>query len=234
MQFTNTGTLTVWKVDEEAVIPEIHTNSNGQNRGGAFLCLPNFESLPEIFEVKHGEYRITSCDQTLPHHKILEGEKSPSWGSITTETTWEEELTETGAKLITTTKLQSLKESSLLRPGFHPYFSVTSGWGVTVGNSTLSNTSYTKDKLITLSSPSSESAMLISNKHTIKVSASIENNTLTSPLTIFGIWSDDPDTYICIEPIIGYSIDADGLPKPFIVERGTTITLTFIVELVRS
>lgn len=194
-KFNEFLTLTKWK-DVIFHMKEIE----GKNRGGFFLCIPNFEADENIFTVKHGEYRKT-LPSYIENEKILEGK----WGKIKVATNWEED----DNTLFVETKITSLKDNTYIRPGFHPYFFVGNDFQINIGNKNISKNDLPDDQLIILDSRTNE-AELITNNKTIRIEIDTYNKDVS-----FGVWSDNKNNYVCVEPIIGEGMDYNNLPKAF-------------------
>lgn len=236
MEFTETGTLKKWSVHGVDIIPHIYETASGKSRGGAFLCLPNFEALPAPFEIKHGEYRKELCKTELPQQKIIASKHTPGWGKLSTSVMWEETLSGEVSILTTCVVLKALSDTVHLRPGFHPYFTIAKPFSIVIGDTTIDETSLPYDQLYALPVHSdSPAARLNTNVATVLLSCSVAGwPSNSTPSYSFCVWSDNKDEYVCIEPVIGGTHNDEGLPSPFILEKNTELTLVFTIEVKKT
>lgn len=241
MKFNKGGSLTEWSKDSINIIPQLILTKENKLRGGAFLCLPNFDELPEPFTHRHGEYRITKGEESPQQMKIIESESENGWGSLSTETKWSELQTAPNHhQLIITSTLTCLSDYCHLRPGFHPYFSPHGEFVVTlqkpdstlvkVNKITLRNDSPNHQRVI---SPNNTAVAEIStDRYSLSVTAQVLNWKNSSPATFsFTVWSDDKEKYVCVEPSLGVGSLDSGLPGPFTLARGESITLAFTIDV---
>ncbi len=226
MNFTDTGTLINWQLDDLNIIEPVHDKAGGGSRGGVYLCIPNFEELPPPFSIKHGEYRITNCDSTLPHNKTL----GNAWGTVDVITDWEE-LAEQSIKILNvTTTIRATSETALVRPGFHPYFSVTENSFLDLATTRIEVANLPHDSLQKYQAASlADTVKLTTADYTVTVACSI--SPATENLSVaFGIWSDKKHEYVCIEPIIGNQFGADDLPTALTLLKGEELVLAFTIR----
>ncbi len=207
--FNEFSTLLYWK----DVIYQSQ-NTYGKNRGGFFLCLPNFEEDKENFEIKHGEYRKEAQSS---HQKILEGK----WGKIKVETEWQENNT----ALLTKIKIISLKDKTKLLPGLHPYFVVGENFEINIGQQIISKNNLADDKLIILNEETN-TAKLITNNKTIQIDVVAQNKNIS-----FSVWSDNKDNYICIEPIINEGLE-NNFPKYFTLDENNILEIECKIQII--
>lgn len=239
MNFTKTGTLSGWSMGETEIIPEIKTLEDGKSRGGAFLCIPNFDLPGYPFEVKHGEYRITECNPTLPHEKFISAESGAGWGKLSTRVIWEEKNICNLDQLEVRAHIQALSPTATIRPGFHPYFKVYGTFTLEVGAIKITSENMPVDKMISIpvqknASGSAVATLLTGNLH-ISIAASFEDDTLRSNACFsFCLWSDKPEEYICVESVYGEAHGLDNLPTAILLNRGqsTTIVSKIIVNTI--
>lgn len=235
MNFTDAGTLKEWKEDDSIIIPTIHETKPGTQRGGAFLCLPNFEELPAPFEIKHGEYRREHCNVTLPHQKILESSTPEGWGSLSTSTTWKETFTNDTKVLTVETTLGALSEKVYLRPGFHPYFAVGDTFSVHVEDTTYDKTSLPSDSMKVVRCKTGTTtgiARLLTKDKEIMVSCSVAQALPEEGFCFsFCVWTDNKNEYVCVEPVIGGVHLDNNLPIPFTLLKSKELTLVFEIQV---
>ncbi len=230
MKFNDTGTLSHWQLDGINVIEPLHDKAGGGLRGGAFLCLPNFEELSPPFSIKHGEYRITACGSQLPHRKILASATKSNWGHIDVISDWEEVEDHQGKTLTVNTTLRALSDAAWVRPGFHPYFSVTEDSFITIGTTRLAVASLPHDAMqchpvVSLA----ETATLSTALYSVTVGCSV--SPLIAKLSLaFAVWSDKKHQYVCIEPVIGLQADLNGLPTPLTLANGEELAMVFKIH----
>ena len=231
MEFTETGTLKKWSIGDIVIIPEIQEVSENKFRGGAFWCIPNFDQLGYPFEIKHGEYRNTKCvTNTLPHEKFLSAASGAGWGKLSTRVLWEEKAMATVHQLEVRAHLQALTPLTTLRPGFHPYFKVQGTFTLEIGGIKITSENMPVDKMIIVpvqknASGSVVATLITSNLH-ITVAATMEEDLLRSNACFsFAVWSDNPEEYLCVEPVYGTAYGIDNLPTSFVLDRGQTTTL---------
>lgn len=217
--FNEVGTLKEWKNEHTHVLFPLHTIQESL-RGGAFWCLPNFEEDTKIFSIKHGEYRkLALKDTILPHTKQL----SSSWGSIDVRVMWEKRNRE----LETSATLFCNKDGTHVRPGFHPYFSVFDDFLIECEGKTVTKTTLDNDSLLFIScTPDTEKTITLrTGSQFITLTVTVVGWKKVSPPTIsFGVWSDNRDMYVCLEPVIGYGEEQNGLPEPFTMDNNDTLS----------
>jgi|GEM_PF-1108446 len=234
MKFNDTGTLSHWQLDSINVIEPLHCKENGSLRGGAYLCLPNFEELSPPFSVKHGEYRITACGSQLPHKKILAAPAESNWGNIEVTTDWDEVEGNQSKTLTVNTTLRALSGTVWARPGFHPYFSVTQNSFITIGATRIEVASLPHDRMQCYPAASlAETAVLSTNNYCASLGCSVYLTAASLSLA-FAVWSDKKHQYVCIEPVIGLQGDQNGLPTPFTLVKGDELVLQFTIHVTKT
>lgn len=233
MKFTDTGTLINWQLDDINIIQPLQDKQDGGSRGGVYLCIPNFEELTPPFALKHGEYRITPCESDLPHQKNLTAPDEINWGTVKVITDWQE-LTEANSKTLTvSTRIRAVSDTALVRPGFHPYFSVTPNSFVDIAGTRIDVAALPHDSMQPYPAASPTNPVKLSTE---KFSATMtcEISPLTQPITLaFGIWSDKKAEYVCIEPIIGKQPGPDGLPTPLTLQQDEELVMAFTIRAER-
>ncbi|OAI14780.1 hypothetical protein A1507_00815 [Methylomonas koyamae] len=230
MQFTETGTLISWQLDDIDVVAPLHDKPGGGSRGGVYLCIPNFEELSPPFSVKHGEYRTTVCDVTLPHQKNLSASDVHNWGNIDVITDWEETDEQNSKTLKVTTTIRALSETALVRPGFHPYFSITPNSFLDIADSRIDIASLPHDSMRAYPAAAPNDPVKLSTEE-FAVSMACEISPLPQPIALaFGVWSDKKAEYVCIEPIIGHQLGPDGLPTPLALRKSEELVLAFSIR----
>jgi len=215
MKFNNTGTLINWQLDDINIVEPLHSTQDGRSRGGAFLCIPNFEALSPPFSIKHGEYRTTTCDNKLPHQKQLSSATETNWGSVDVITRWEEIEAANKKTLKVTSTIRAISDAAWVRPGFHPFFSVTQNSFIDIGATRVDIASLPHDNLQKYTAASLSQAVKLSTAHN-SVAVTCQISPLSANLClVFGIWSDNKHEYVCIEPVAGIQPTGDdGLPSP--------------------
>lgn len=229
MKFNDTGTLINWQLDDINIVEPLHSKEDGGSRGGVYLCIPNFEELSPPFSIKHGEYRTTVCDIKLPHQKNLSSPSENNWGNVEVISNWEE-IEETDKKTLkVTTTIRALSDQAWVRPGFHPYFSVTANSFIELGVTRLEIASLPHDSLQKYQAASlSEAVKLTTANYTVSLNCNI--SPISENLSImFGIWSDKKHEYVCIEPVIGNKPAQDGLPTPLTLARNEELVMVFMI-----
>ncbi|WP_445372474.1 hypothetical protein ACH518_07695 [Methylomonas sp. HW2-6] len=230
MQFTDTGTLIRWQLDDIDVVAPLHDKPGGGSRGGVYLCIPNFEELSPPFSIKHGEYRTTVCDVTLPHQKNLAASNENDWGNIEVVTDWEETDEQHSKTLKVTTTIRALSETALVRPGFHPYFSITPNSFVDIAGTRIDVTTLPHDSMRAYPAVTPSDPVKLSTEE-FAVSMACEISPLSQPIALaFGVWSDKKAEYVCIEPIIGKQLGADGLPTPLELTQNEELLMVFTIR----
>lgn len=229
MKFNDTGTLISWQLDDINIVEPLHNKTDGGSRGGVFLCIPNFEELSPPFSIKHGEYRTTVCDNKLPHHKSLSSPADKDWGTVEVTTDWEEIEAQNSKTLKVTTTIRAISDAAWVRPGFHPYFSVTQNSFIDIGAARVDIASLPHDSLQKFKAASlSEEVKLTTENYTVSVNCDI------APISenlciVFGIWSDKKHEYVCIEPVAGNLPAQDGLPTPLALVRDEELVIVFTI-----
>lgn len=235
MKFTDTGTLINWQLDDIDIIEPLHDKDDGEGtRGGVYLCIPNFEELSPPFSIKHGEYRTTVCDQRLPHQKTLSASDETPWGNVEVTTDWQD-LEEIDRKTLTvTTTIRALTNEAWVRPGFHPYFSVTEDSYIEIGRTRVDIASLPHDSLQKYRASSLSETVKLTTAH-YAVTLDCKLSPLSEPLCIvYGIWSDKKHQYVCIEPVIGHQPAQDGLPAPLKLLKDEELAMEFTIRADRA
>jgi hypothetical protein len=234
MKFNDTGTLINWQLDDINIVEPLHDKEDGGTRGGVYLCIPNFEELSPPFTIKHGEYRTTVCDNALPHQKNLSSSAEHNWGNVDVITDWEEVEEQNTKTLKVTTTIRAISDVALVRPGFHPYFSITQNSFIDVGATRVEIASLPHDCLQKYKAASlSEAVRLTTDSYTVSITCNI--SPVSENLSIvFGIWSDKKHEYVCIEPVIGNQPAADGLPTPLTLVRNEELVMVFTMTANRA
>jgi hypothetical protein len=232
--FSDTGTLLEWHTPQGSIIHPLTTFTETKKRGGAFLCIPNFEELNPPFAKKHGEYRNTLCTPAPPHVKKIEPEVGGVWGSVDTLTEWSEECSGNISTLTVISTITATQSPTLIRPGFHPYFTTKGTFSVSVADSLIDNDSLIHDTPVHIKTDTNNghaSAVVTTDKYKIEISLSMsslpQNQT---PNISFTVWSDNSGNYICVEPSFGSKyISESKLPEPIHLESGDVVSATFTV-----
>ncbi len=225
MKFNNTGTLINWQLDDINIVEPLHDKEDGRSRGGVFLCIPNFEALSPPFSIKHGEYRTTTCDYKLPHQKQLSSATENNWGSVDVVTNWEEIEEANKKTLKVTVTIRAISDVAWVRPGFHPFFSVTQNSFIDIGATRLDLASLPDDSLQKYTAASSQAVKLTTAHYTVSVNCNISPISAT-PCIVFGIWSDKKHQYVCIEPVAGTQPTGDdGLPSPLALVKNEELVM---------
>jgi hypothetical protein len=234
MKFNETGTLIDWQLDEIDIIAPLHSKEGGGSRGGVYLCIPNFEELSPPFSIKHGEYRQTACDSKLPHQKKLSSPAGHNWGSIDIVTDWEEFTEQNGKTLQVTSTIRAISDMALIRPGFHPYFSISENSFIEIGANRIDIASLPHDKMQVFQVASIfEAAKLTTDFYSVLIDCQLAP--LSENLSLaFVVWSDKKHAYVCIEPVIGNHASQDGLPSPLTLTENEVLEMIFTTRVIRS
>jgi len=230
MNFTDTGTLITWQLDDIDIIEPLHSKEDGGTRGGVYLCIPNFEELTPPFSIKHGEYRTTVCDNKLPHQKNLSSPTEHNWGNVDVITDWEEIDEQNSKTLKVTTAIRAVSDEAWIRPGFHPYFSITPDSFIDIGTTRIDIAALPHDSLQKHAAASVSDEVKITTAHyTAWVSCSIAPSSKNLSV-VFGVWSDKKHEYVCIEPVIGQQPGPDGLPTPLTLSKDEELVMVFTIR----
>jgi len=229
MKFNATGTLVNWQLDNINIIEPLHSKEDGHSRGGFYLCIPNFEELSPPFSIKHGEYRTTACDNQPPHRKNLSSPAENNWGNIDVITDWEEIDAQTEKTLKVTTTIRAISDMAWVRPGFHPYFSVTQNSFIDIGATRVDIALLPHDSLQKYKAASlSEVAKLTTANYTVSINCSIAP--ISDDLCMaYGVWSDKKHEYVCIEPVIGHQPHQNGLPAPLKLVKNEELVMILTI-----
>ena len=234
MKFNDTGTLINWQLDDINIVEPLYSKEGGGSRGGVYLCIPNFEELSPPFSIKHGEYRITASDSTLPHTKNLSAPAEYNWGSVEVITDWEEIEEQNSKTLKVTATIRALSDTAWFRPGFHPYFSVTQNSFIDIGTTRVDIESLPHDSMQKYKAASlSEEVKLTTANYTVSLRCNLSPITENSSI-VFVIWSDNKHEYVCIEPVIGNQPGQDGLPTPMTLVKDEELVMVFTIHATRA
>ena len=226
LTFSKTGTLLSYTKNKREIIYPYH--ENGEQRGGAFWCIPNFDESGRLFTSRHGEYRRT--DSRGDEKSLTTKRLSGTWGSLQVDTVWKSDET----TLESSVELFSLSDETIIRPGFHPYFVIKGKQEecfLTINNVVISLGEITEE--VKNIYPAQE------EKKDLPISASLQTKegtiricfeALTSNETIhldyaFCVWTDDKENYVCIETVVGIQYGEDGLPLPFVLTNNETFSM---------
>lgn len=230
MKFTDTGTLINWQLDDIHIIQPLHDKPDGGSRGGVYLCIPNFEELTPPFALKHGEYRVTPCDSDLPHQKNLTAPADVNWGSVEVITDWQEQTEANSKTLTVSTRIRAVSETALVRPGFHPYFSISPNSFIDIAETHIEVAALPHDSLRVHHAKSPTTPVkLTTADYTVSMTCDISPLT-EAPTLAFGIWSDKKAEYVCIEPIIGQQPGPDGLPTSLTLKKDEELVMVFTIR----
>lgn len=230
MNFTDTGTLINWQLDDINIIEPVHSKEGGGTRGGVYLCIPNFEELSPPFSIKHREYRTTVCDSQLPHQKNLTASKEYNWGDVEVITYWEEKDDQSSKTLKVTTKIRALSHTAWVRPGFHPYFSITQDSFIQLGAMRIDVQALPHDSMRAYPAAAlTDEVKLNTADYTASMSCEISSPSQQMALA-FAVWSDKKTEYVCIEPVIGEQPGDDDLPSPLRLLEAEELMLAFTIR----
>jgi hypothetical protein len=235
MRFNDTGTLINWRFDDINIVEPLHSKEGGGSRGGVYLCIPNFEALSPPFSIKHGEYRITSCDSRLPHQKNLSSSTENNWGNVDVVTDWQEIEEGNNKTLNVSTSIRAISDLAWVRPGFHPYFSVTPGSFIDIGPMRIDLASFPHDSMQKFKPAALfEPVKLTTANYSVTVNCSILSVVPEHPSIMFAVWSDKKHQYVCIEPVIGNQAAGDDLPAPFTLVKNQELKILFTLSANRT
>lgn len=234
MKFNDTGTLINWQLDDITIVEPLYSKEGGGSRGGVYLCIPNFEALSPPFSIKHGEYRTTACDSSLPHKKNLSAPAENNWGTVDVITDWEEIEEQNSKTLKVTTTIRAISDVAWVRPGFHPYFSVTQNSFIDIGTTRVDIASLPQDSMQKYKAALlSEEVKLTTANYTVSLNCNISPITENSSI-VFVIWSDKKHEYVCIETVIGNQPAQDGLPTPMTLVKDEELVMVFTIHATRA
>jgi len=230
MKFNDKGTLINWQLDDINIVEPLHSKENGGSRGGVYLCIPNFEELSPPFSIKHGEYRITTCDNQLPHRKNLSSPTENNWGNIDVVCDWEEWEEQNAKTLKVAATIRAISDTAWVRPGFHPYFSVKPDSFIAIGATRVEIASIPHDSMQIYSAAAlSEEIKLVTADYTVAMNCNISSVSANLSL-VFVIWSDKKHEYVCIEPVTGNLPGPDGLPTPIKLLKDEEFAMVFTIR----
>jgi galactose mutarotase-like enzyme len=157
-----------------------------------------------------------------------------NWGSVEVITDWQE-LTEANGKTLTvSTRIRALSETALVRPGFHPYFSISPNSFIDIAETHIEVAALPHDSLRVHHAKSPAAPVKLSTTdYTVTMACHI--SPLSEGLALaFGIWSDKKAEYVCIEPIIGKQPGPDGLPEPLTLLKEEELVMVFTIRAERA
>jgi galactose mutarotase-like enzyme len=225
LSFNEFGTLLSWK-EFPCLYP--FTKTGESFRGGAFWCIPNQGPTYDVFEVQNGEYRKTLSEKNSTEKHLL-----GAWGELTANLAWET----TGNTLTTKAVITSLKDGTLVRPGFHPYFAVSGNFSITIGHKTFNKEILTSNGRTTVVVHTGNKAVLEQESGKTEISFNAISAKQEMTFT-FCIWTDDKEKYVCIEPVIGKDLTKeelfDGSPAPLVMKNKETLTVTSTITVLPS
>lgn len=208
------GTLTHWN-DVTCLYP--YTKTEDSFRGGAFWCIPNQGPMYDVFEKQNGEYR-----KIVAEHNSTTKHLSGKWGELNTGVDWNTK----DNTLVSTMKLVALRDGTFVRPGFHPYFSVSGNYTITIGAKTISKETLAENKITTILIQTSTKAVLEQENATTEISFTVNSTLKTKEVSLsFAVWSDNKENYVCIEPVVGGEEYFDGSLSPITLEQGEGLTI---------
>lgn len=221
LSFDKFDTLLEWK-NSSYLYP--FTPRGESFRGGAFWCIPNQGPTYDIFEVQNGEYRKTEkAGDTRQKH--LAGK----WGEIESSVSWEE----VSGSLKSAATITALRNNTLIRPGFHPYFKVSGNFVITIGKKTLTNETIVQNDRLTIVVHNEGRAIIEQEYSKTELSFIARSNGPEMTIS-FCVWTDDKEKYICIEPVIGKDIAKeelfDGSPAPLALKKGDSVTIECVIS----
>ncbi len=127
-----------------------------------------------------------------------------------------------------------MSDTAWVRPGFHPYFSVTQNSYIDIGTTRLDIASLPHDSMQKYQAASLyEVVKLTTANYSVSMSCKL------SPITenhaiVFAIWSDKRHQYVCIEPVIGNQPAQDGLPTPLALDKDKELVIEFTIIATRA
>lgn len=157
-------------------------------RGGSHVCLPNFGPGGDSGLPQHGYGRIDewSVDRRSDKGVALSlGEGRGAYASLYSQLTYH--LDDEGL-LMELTLINKGRESLVVAPGFHPYFNLKQqSASLEIGGIAYDINKITDAVVIT---QSSSSVHVGSSTFALRTEGLLE----------WVLWSDNPDSYVCIEP----------------------------------
>ncbi|MCX7101001.1 MAG: hypothetical protein NTX38_05785 [Methylobacter sp.] len=172
----------------------------------------------------------------MPHQKNLSSpaDAENCCGNVDVITDWEEIDEQNSKTLKVTTNIRALSDKAWVRPGFHPYFSVTQNSFIDIGITRLDVASLPHDCMQKYKAASlSEEVKLTTANYTVSLNCNLSPITENSSI-VFVIWSDKKHEYVCIEPVIGNQPAQDGLPTPLALVKNEKLVMVFTIIATRA
>jgi|JI10StandDraft_1071094.scaffolds.fasta_scaffold699184_2 galactose mutarotase-like enzyme len=205
---------------------------SGKNRGGIPVCAPVFGPGETVGLNQHGFARncVWNIDaQAESQVKLsLDNPASqvenipPVYAGCAMEL--DIELLENGLRETLVIRNIGI-EAFLLNPAFHPYFPVCTGDTATQMDVAIDEQNFTfsaEELGATRKIDSIDStARLMSNQGAWTISA--------AGLPLFAIWSESPESFLCVEPTTGGYL-SDNPARPLMPNESSTVSMTVIFE----
>ncbi len=195
------GTVLSFNVDGRDILFPYFVEKNGKARGGCPICSPYFGLVPEFGEKKHGYLRDIEATEIIGQgynsiQMLFDCAGTPDypWSLM-----HEVNVIVREGMLSVSLKIErpndGLFDRAFINPGFHPYFSgysddilVVSGLGNYSGFSEHSKAFEIR------------SSALVIEENGKRIAMRLEGNFSKKSHVV--LWSDDPERYFCVEPIL--------------------------------
>ena len=189
-------------------------------RGGSHVCLPNFGPDEKTYQPQHGYGRTVQWDVVRANERMAELEylqQGGHYNSLYSRIRYE--LDSSGLSMQLLLRNEG-GEAMVVAPGFHPYFALPEGVdGVMVGDDifdvgAVAGTDWT--------GVDSGAIVRLGDRRLL-----IESMNMSR----WAIWTEDPVSYICIEPTVaGNAHVTDGSPGQGL-EPGSEIEFSVRIEV---
>ena len=201
---TRGGMLTKWERQGKAIIPTFHRKKGSTSwRGGIPVCFPFFNASPSGMEdiPQHGWLRQeemvgritrqTDSEIEVVFEKKNKPRVSYPWLLDYSLTYY---LSERELKMTFTVRrlADGIKNPAPINPAFHPYFAVDKKYPVVLGGQRPSF----GEEFYYLPIPSKKSPAVLVDTVAGKVQMT------TAGFQVFCLWTDNPEKYICLEPVV--------------------------------
>jgi galactose mutarotase-like enzyme len=144
---------------------------------------------------------------------------------------WKEAVLGEKKVLTVTSTVGALSEKVYLRPGFHPYFSVSPAFTVKVSEEMYTEKTFPKGTMLAVPFEKGirePRATLTTDTHIISLACHVLDTRDREEFYFsFALWTDKIEEYICIEPVIGGAHLDTNLPAPFTLPNESQITFFF-------
>lgn len=229
------GTVLSFKVAGKDIIYPWRRTDDGKERGGIPICAPWFGSAPEFGERKHGHLRELKADKvSYINDSSLEmvfehpGSQGYPWAM--------EYILKVSVKRktlsvsIQTKRLDDgIFNRAPINPGFHPYF-LGNEKNVLVSTSGFETFSGFSKESKSFSAGGSIIAIVQSYKNSIRRTIIMRLAGDFSENSVVVFWSDNPEEYFCVEPVLEDKKVFDG-PDGHLLHIGESVVISMSISL---